>query len=453
MEKFESHEKLDARWYGRFEAVNFEDYEKLTGNKEAREKTKSDFLSGEIENPALDYPELESFDLDEREAELLSLKEDILELEQNEAVKKIYRTKINESLATLRMLRATKNGDDRKFSRYADFIYGKPEAGDIGYIVEHVKELAVSNRDNADQEKQGAAQRLSEIFSDVSVEAGEGVDKSILPDGQDIPGKLESVDEAVHAFEEALQEIGATDWKVEVDDPEFKVKDSGEFIIVSDTSKGLSNFSVSQEHKVVRIPAEEKLLARNISKKKLKGLLEHEIKTHVARRSNGERSKLQLLGLGLDRYLKAEEGVATYAEQQVTGASEFAGIPRFLSIALAKGINGQPLDFRQTHKVMVDYRLLSSPKKDVTLEQAAATAYNDCVRIFRGTTCDTSGAVYPKDMSYFGNRAIWTLVSENSDVVETFAVGKYDPSNSEHVALLTQLGILDSDLEQLENKE
>jgi len=266
------------------------------------------------------------------------------------------------------MLQATKNKDDRKFSRYADFIYGKPEMEDTGYVVEHVKELAASNEDNEDSLKREAPQRLGKFFNQITIEAGEGVDKSILPDGQDIPGKLETVDEAVQAFEEVLQEIGATDWKVEVDDPTFEVKDLDGFVIVSDTSKGLSSFSVSQEHKVVRIPAEEKLLERNFSKKKLKGLLEHEIKTHVARRSNGERSKLQLLGLGLDRYLKAEEGVATYAEQQITGANEFSGIPHFLSIALAKGMDGQPLDFRQTHKIMTDYRFLSSPKKDVTLE-------------------------------------------------------------------------------------
>ena len=334
------------------------------------------------------------------------------------------------------MLRATKNGDDRKFSRYADFIYGKPGVDDTGYIVEHVKELIIANQESENNEKQAAIQRLRQLFDGVSMEAGEGADKSILPDGQNIPGTLASVDEAVEAFENALQEIGADEWKV-----------------VVDSKAGISNFSVSQEHKVVRIPSEEKLLAREISKKKLQGLLEHEIKTHVARRSNGERSKLQLLGLGLDRYLKAEEGVATYAEQQVTGAKEFAGVPRFLAIALAKGINGKPLDFQQTHMLMTDYRLLASPKKDVTLEQARSTAYNDCVRIFRGTTCKTPGAVYPKDMSYFGNRAIWTLVSKNSDVVETFTVGKYDPNNDEHVALLTQLGILDSDLEKLENQQ
>ena len=434
-ESVKTQEKLDSRWYKRFEGLVFEDYEKLVGNKEVRELEKANFLSGDAGNPKLDYPELESFNLDERESYLLLLKEDVLKMEQNETVKKIYRTKINESLATLRMLRATKNKDDRKFSRYADFIYGKMESGDVGYVVEHVKQLVAQYIESEDADKKLAAQRLQDTFDALSYKQGEGADKSIIPDGENIPGKLESVGEAVEVFEAALQEVGAGDWEV-----------------VVDSEAGISNFSVSQEHKVVRIPSEEKLLARDISKKKLQGLIEHEIKTHVARRSAGERSKLQLLGLGLDRYLKAEEGIATYKEQLVTGAEEFAGVPRFLSIALAKGLGGEKLDFRDTHKIMSDYRLLSSTGKDMTSEQARETAYNDCVRIFRGSTCDTPGAVYPKDMSYFGNRAIWTLVSEDSEVVNTFSVGKYDPNNQEHVALLSQLGILDSDLEELETQ-
>lgn len=435
MESFKSEEKLDSQWYARFEAVAFEDYEKLTGRKENREEEKTKFLASETGNPTLDYPKLESFDFADREADLLSLKADIIEMEQNEAVKKIYRTKINESLATVRMLKAAKSGDDRKFSRYADFIYGKPEAGDVGYVVEHVKALVAENLQHENPAKQQAAQRLGLIFEHVTTESSAGVDESILPEGQDIPGQIESVDEAISAFEAALEDIDVSDWKV-----------------VVDSETGISKFSVSQEHREVRVPSEEKLLPRGFSRKKLQGLIEHEIKTHVARRSNGERSRLQLLGLGLDRYLEAEEGIATYAEQQVTGAKQFAGIPRFLSVALAKGLDGEKRDFRQTHSVMSDYRLLSSAKEDVTLEDAQETAYNDCVRIFRGTTCQTPGAVYPKDMAYFKNRAIWTLVSENSDVVETFAIGKYDPNNNEHVALLTQLGILDTDLERLENE-
>ena len=433
MERIESSEKLDSRWFKRFEAVAFEDYEKLTGDKAVREAAQERFLAGEVKNPALDYPQLESFDLDEREAALLQLKADVLELEQNEAVKKIYRTKINELLATVRMLRATSRGDDRKFSRYADFIYGKPTAADLGYIIQHVKSLVSEHLDSQQAEKKQAALRLAEIFNQLEIEPSAGADTSVLPEGQDIPGSVKSVDEAVEAFTLALQEIGADDWTV-----------------VVDSKTGISDFSVSQEHKVVRVPSEEKLLARNMSNKKLQALIAHEIKTHVVRRRNGERSKLQLLGLGLDRYLKAEEGISTYAEQQITGAKEFAGIPRYLSVAIAKGVGGKMLDFRDTHQIMTDYRFLSSPKEDETLMKAQAVAYDDCVRIFRGTTCSTPGAVYPKDMAYFGNRDIWTLVSKNSDVVETFAIGKYDLNNNEHVALLTQLGILDQDLDQLE---
>lgn len=437
MEKIPDLEKLDARWFNRFEAVNFEDYEKLSGSKGARQAEKDNFLNSETSNPKLDYPELETFNISEREAELMSLKEDVLELEKNDAVKKLYRTKINELLATLRMLKATKDGDDRKFSRYADFIYGKPEAVDTNYIVAHVKDLIEANLDSEDEGKKEAAERLQQIFADMEVKADDGVSRDILPEGEAIEGLVSGVDEAVSAFEEALGEIGADDWVIEVD-----------------TNKGISKFNVSQEHKTVRIPSNEKLLEREISKKKLKGLIEHEIKTHVARRHNGERSKLQLLGLGLDRYLKAEEGVATYAEQQVTGAEEFSGVYRFLTIALAKGLTGNKLDFRQTFEIMKDYNLIAPARdgKEKTLEWAMKTAYDDCVRIFRGTSCATPGAIYPKDMSYFGNRTIWAMVAKDSDVVQKFTIGKYDPNNNEHVALLTQLGILDEDLEGLEGE-
>ena len=151
----------------------------------------------------------------------------------------------------------------------------------------------------------------------------------------------------------------------------------------------------------------------------------------------------------MDRHIQAEEGIATYAEQQVTGAKEFAGIPRYLSVLIAKGVDGVPKDFRATYEIMKDYRLLASSKQEVESSDVESDAYNDCVRIFRGTSCSTPGAVYPKDMAYFGNRKIWSLVAQDSDIVQYFSVGKYDPANSEHVALLIKLGILDSELDDL----
>lgn len=427
-------EALDSRWYKRFSHCFFEDYEKLEGREVEREFQKREFLNSESGNPTLDYPELETFDIDRRLEELLSLKEDVIELEKNEVVKKIYRTKINESVATLRMLQATKDKDDKKFSRYADFIYGKPDEDNSSYILDSVERDISKHYDSENILLKEAAERLRLFLENVNTEVKEGgVTRDVLPSGQEIEGELKDAKEAVTVLKEALSELGIDDWTV-----------------VVDSEKGISNFSVSQEDKIIHVPSDEQLQRRAISKKKMAGLVAHEVGTHILRRHNGERSKLKLLGLGLDRYIKGEEGVSTYAEQQVTGATEFAGVARYFSIVVAKGVDGQSRDFRKTFEIMKDYRLLTQDSKN-SADKAAESAYNDCVKTFRGTTGQTPGAIYPKDMAYFGNRDIWALVSKNSDAVLNFSIGKYDPVNPEHVAMLTQLGILDEDLENLES--
>jgi hypothetical protein len=220
-------------------------------------------------------------------------------------------------------------------------------------------------------------------------------------------------------MQQVLVELEIDDWK-----------------IVVDTEKGLSNFSVSQEYKTISIPSDEQIQARKLTKKKLAGLVEHELKTHIVRRHNGERSKLALLGLGLDRYIKGEEGVATYAEQKVTGATEFAGIPMYFAIAVAKGFDGTSRNFRETFTIVRDYYVATLKLGDDITSRAETAAWKDCVRIFRGTTGVTPGAVFTKDLAYLGNRDIWQLVSTNSDVVMTFSIGKFDSTNNEHVAAL-----------------
>jgi hypothetical protein len=430
----ESTEVLDSRWYKRFEDLVFDDYAKLADSKENREIEREAFLSGVVDNPTLDYPKLEDFDFAEREAVLLSLKEDILQLEQNPIVKKIYRTKINEALASVRMLKATKEGDDRRFSKYGDFLYGKPTEENSAYITSTLIDRFATKKNGSEEKKRGRAALLEFLSALPQSATAESFDKTLFPKGIEIKGTVESAEEAEAVFAEALKEFGIDDWQV-----------------VVDTTNGLTGFSASQENKEVNIPSTEVLVERKLSKQKLMGLVEHEIKTHALRRFNGERSKLQLLGLGLDRHIKGEEGVATYAEQQVTGTDEFAGIPKYLAIAVAKGLGGQPRDFRETHAIMQNYYLAALKDGEDLTTRAEKAAWNDCVRIFRGSTCKTPGAVYGKDLAYFsGNKDVWHLVSKDNDVVNSFSIGKFDPTNTEHVYLLTQLGILDSDLESLE---
>ena len=62
----------------------------------------------------------------------------------------------------------------------------------------------------------------------------------------------------------------------------------------------------------------------------MRDLIVHEIGTHVVRRENGKRSKLRLLGIGLDNYERGEEGIATMREQVLNGNSESTDSCSFL---------------------------------------------------------------------------------------------------------------------------
>ncbi len=439
MESFkniESIEALDNPWYKRFSEIYFEDYVQLDGDGKQRELEKEAFLTGVSENPILDYPALANFDFTAKEQALLELKADILEQEPNEYVKKIYRTKINEIIATVRMLNATQSGNDKKFDRYSTFIFGKPTKENTDYIVQTIKKKLEGKKPENEIKKQ-AIYELLNLFNSVELNKVEDFAEGInFPTVNKVDGGeiVSDVEEIQTLFLESLKELGLDDWK-----------------IVVDTNNKLTGVRTDQASKVIEIPSDEKIKERAISKNKLHGLVEHEIKTHALRRHNGEHSKLKLLGLGLDRYIKGEEGVATYAEQQVTGAKEFAGIPKYFAITVAKGFDGKPRDFRETFKVMKNYYLVVFKDGEDLNKRAEISAWKDCVRIFRGTTGKTPGAVYTKDLAYFtGNKDIWHLVSKNSDVVNTFSIGKFDSTNKEHLYLLSKLGILDGDLIQIE---
>jgi hypothetical protein len=425
MNNIPSSTHLDEQWFGRYSTTAFEDYEKFTGHKYTRIKEKRLFLSGFTDCPKLDYPELENFNFSEREKSLTSLYSDIVEKESNTTVRNLYLAKISETISAIHMLAATKSGDDLAFQKQANLVYGDLSLDDVHYVIKSVRDKALKKVNNDDDEQSKAAERLLELFPE-NYEVT-GVSKSILPKTPPDKDIIKSAEEAMVEFRASLRQLEIDDWEVLID-----------------ATKGSSTFSVSQEHKVILIPATSKIQKRRMSRRKLRGLIAHEVGTHVARRYHGERSKLRLLGLGLDRYINGDEGIATYSEQCITGAREFAGIARYLSILVAQGGRfGVPKDFKQTFSVMCDYRVLSKKKSLTRDYRVKSLAYNDCVRIFRGTTGKTPGVVYPKDASYFSNRSIWNLVSHYPKAPTTFGLGKFNPNNKGHVRALVELGMID----------
>jgi hypothetical protein len=431
----EKKEALDDKWYERFSACgSFADYEYLGGDKAVRESQKSDFIQGKCENPTLDYPDLEKLGIAQKEQELLQLKRDILEQETNETIKQIYRWKINEKIAELRMLGETSSGNDRRFLRYSKFIYGQPKKEVFAYTISQIKRVIDGKIDDPSENVREAVKRLSNELSDsLSSEQPKIAElKDFIKESsesEEFSDTEYNADEIKSAFEQALERYKLSGWNVVV------------------VEKGTA-VSVSQENKNVNIPS-----SRKMKEGKLRALIEHEIGTHVLRREKGERAKLKLLGLGLDRYLKGEEGIATYEEQKILGANEFAGFDGHLAIALAMGIDGKKRDFRKVYEILKDYYFINSKKEESeAITQAENSAWNRCVRTFRGTTCNSPGMCLTRDIVYReGNIGVWNVVKNNPEEVKRFTVGKYDPDNPRHIWILEQFGINDNDLEELES--
>jgi hypothetical protein len=429
IEKVSNEEKvLDLEWYNRFHELSIEAFSMLDGNPEERLVQKAQFLTNEVENPSLGYPKLENFDFNSQEQALL--KADILGEERNVTVKEIYRTKINETIGELRMLQAARDGNDKHFARYSAFVYGYPDVTNTTFMSEIVQEKI--SRGKTD-EKKAAAATLRPVLEKLVPQIPKRKDPLVIVEDSEL--RVGSIEEAVASFEAALIAVGAVDgWTV-----------------VADSDSGITNFRVSQKEKSVYVPV-AKVVGMLVQD--MQAFIQHEVFGHVQRRINGENSLLKLLATGLDRVEKGEEGVATVHEQMVSGADTFSHPERYFAIALARGdVDGMKRDFRQTFEVLKQYYIavLKGKKTGPLLEERAADwAWGLSVRVFRGTTCKTPGAVFTKDLNYFvGNKETWALINTDENVTGYFTIGKFDAYNERHIGWLTSLGITDQRLSEI----
>ena len=428
-------EALDDAWYKRFEKfASFQAYEYLTGDVKYRNQQKKLFLEDKIDNPELDYPKLKTLDIEHIDQALLELKRDILSQEQNAIVKQAYHWRINEKLAEIRMLKSAKAGEDHRFSKYSNFIYGKPEKNIHNYTLLRIQPEIEKQLSSSDEDIRKAAERLnSELFSETgNLHSTLDFESLNIPNVKNIKeGQVLKSEEIRQAFEKALEKYRISGWS----------------ILVEETTA--TAISVSQEKKSITIPENKTLF-----EKELEPIIAHEIGTHALRRESGERTKLHLLGLGLDRFLKGEEGIATYEEQKILGDDDFANLMGHLRTSLAFGVDGKKRNFRQIFEIIRDYKFITSKKeKDKAWAAAQDNAWTTSVRVFRGTSCKTPGACFTQDIVYReGNIGIWNVLKTNPEEERRFSVGKYDPANPRHIWILEQLGITDADLANLDKE-
>jgi hypothetical protein len=134
---------------------------------------------------------------------------------------------------------------------------------------------------------------------------------------------------------------------------------------------------------------------------------------------------------------------------------DFSGFDGHFAISLAIGVDGTPRDFRKTFEILKKYYQLQNILKGMSREDAEkksdTSAWERCVRTFRGTDARTPGVCFTKDIIYReGNIAVWESVAKNAPEMSRWDVGKYDPSNPRHIWILDQLNITDEELEALD---
>lgn len=444
-------EPLDKQWFARFEkAGNLEAYSYFEGDKNFRAQQKEAFLKGEVENPAFDYPKIEVESMRDRLKELQQLKLDVKKLEANEAVKEAYRLRINEKKAEIRMLIAAKKGDLKNFQRMTEFVYGQPDKNVFAYTIRELKGFCAQAEQSGQAELVAAAQELLAVLpeapaSQTSYEnpSPEVVERAKSLTQSEYAKLLEGLPIDFSKADTKPEEMAAV-MQVALDKINAMVDPEQQWKVVLNPA-GVS-LNAEQQTRSIKVATKKTWPVETVA-----GLVAHELGTHVVRRMTGERSKLLLLSLGLDRYEGGEEGVAKMREQMVRGSfEEFEGLEAHLAISLATGADGKPRTFRQTFEIMEKvfaFTMTRDGKSAATVkEKARESAYNRCVRTFRGTDGQHAGYAFTKDMVYReGNIRVWDVIGKNPGEVMRFSVGKYDPSNEKHVWILDQLGITDEE--------
>jgi len=376
------------------------------------------FMDNELENPILEYDQ-KRLEVVVPQATIDTLQKEVDSSETHAVVAELYNKKMHHRSMRVQLLKAAALHDDTAFLEASTELYGVPQKKHYSYVVKRVLQQC----DSCEKSHSGQVRRLRRVLSKSTGDCP--FDPDVLPDP--VPGKpLTSLAEVQTIFKETLDRLDLKGWTLE------------------QRTDDRSNFAVCPYSHKVEIPKEEKLLTRRgLSDINMRAVAEHEIGVHALRNIQGSKQPLRLLQVGLHDYLRGEEGVATYVQQQVEGAKEFYGFDRYLAACLAVGMDGNPRDFRGVYSLMVDYYSLQYSNPDESIEEIRNIAWQITIRLFRGTTGRTPGCIYTKDIVYMeGNIGVWDLLIEQPQVFDALFIGKFNPLLTHHVTALQTLGII-----------
>lgn len=442
----ESIEKKDPPLFEFFSETDPELLKRFTPSV-SKEEQLAFFYSDFSFNPQITYPALveDGDDLDSKKSSFIEkapflaqafIDSRDLSVNEREDLLSYYRDLLRKRSMTFDLLSASKEGNYEEVDKLTEKIYGNPS-------VEIFNTYLTSFKKEMDSEAQNPL--LSDLVTNLRevlpMESGKALDakdidlepfrvylQSLM---QPIIESLaqyqneEELDSSVinNTFITALGEIEADDWETQLSD-EYKT------------------ITVKGNFKKIYIPNEKK-----VSKLDLLGLVAHEIFTHIQRRKLSEEIfPYEILEVGLNGYLEAEEAIATFAEAAYNTDKkiDLDGGDMHFGTCLALGLDGKKRDFKDVFKILYLTKKFNNIKNgkgvDIAEEKAKDSAWKTTLRIFRGTPGNIPGCCFRKDIVYGEGRLqlINYLHERPASNISDLWKAKYAPWNEEHQRIISK---------------
>ncbi|MFI5212519.1 MAG: tyrosine/phenylalanine carboxypeptidase domain-containing protein [Candidatus Saccharimonadales bacterium] len=489
------YERLDTRSNP---AMGFQSYEKLDGDSSERSRQTEDFLTDRSYNPTLDYPLLDSHELDLAAVplELIASQANYLN-DRTAAVavqcSAVYRmnemawlkeAKILNQLAATEPESSAYQESAIRYQQLNERLYGKPNEVIIKQIYGEIFTQA-----DAKQLDERGLKIYHELYDGYTFEvAGQHVTIPAL--GEKAAGRLPTITseslstlgEVLHGDIKFIENINQSYWD-EVIIPRSQANDSPPSFNIYDMKavfeQTLSEMDPDNNAGIaIQIMPNKSALSWDtptmtveIGEKRapiadpadMTAKITHELWTHGGRAINGLTSDLPVLGTGLytdadietgerSDYLTFEEGFATLAEMVIKG-EDVAWTPIYVSRYLACASTYDGADFREAFEINWRARVLMAaksgqPLSDDLVAKEKKQAYMSVVRIRRGTPTqlsDGQGLTFNKDLAYLEGKLVAAdylkSIGNDKAAIRRLFSAKFDPTNHIQDELVSQYSV------------
>lgn len=360
-------------------------------------------------NPAFVYPNLLQPQIETALSALVDLRQQVCQKESNKSIRQVYEARLTELIVEQELLLSVVARDFDSFRQYNVSLYGEMDKDLVAEQIHFLKKNTLLF-DSLDVHTEPIANPTQSLF--------EGAKKLVT--GPDIHVDLKKVytsEEIKDLWNKELSEH-MPGWQVMIDDRVF-------------------HMLVTHRSRVIKIPSDLKMKGN-----RMRRLFLHEIGTHVYRREQGKKNRLQLSSIGLSDTLYIEEGLAILRAQLASKKFwHYGGFDKHLTLAVATGmVDGEGKNFNETFRIMRNYYLdrLNRKKKSENIESIAQKrAWNSTVRVFRGGNPEQRGCCLLRDKIYYeGNRLVWKLLESNPEYFQYIMMGKFNPSDPVQLDLI-----------------